>query len=182
MSCWRDNVKTNSTSLALCAGNHQWPMSPVDSLHKVSIIQNFYDVFDVSFIKQLSNIRAVSVLRPGRWYDVTVMISEVDKLFSDDGSLQWRYNGHNGVSNHHPHNCLLNRLFRRRSKKASKLRVTGPCAGNSPVTGEFPAKMASNAEFVSIWWRHHLKYCRGHAFCITGLGVGHRWSPYIKGQ
>ena len=30
-----------------------------------------------------------------------------------------------------------------------------------PVTGEFPAQMASNAENVSIWWRHHdtrLKY------------------------
>ena len=27
--------------------------------------------------------------------------------------------------------------------------------GNSPVTGEFPAQMASNAENVSIWWRHH---------------------------
>ena len=49
----------------------------------------------------------------------------------------------------------LSRLFGRRSKKISKLRVTGLCAGNSPGTGEFPAKMASNAEKVSIWWRHH---------------------------
>ena len=30
-----------------------------------------------------------------------------------------------------------------------------PCWGNSPVTGEFPAQSASNAENVSIWWRHH---------------------------
>ena len=51
--------------------------------------------------------------------------------------------------------CLLNRLFRRRSRKTSKLHVTGLCAGNSPVTGEFPAQRASNAENVSIWWRHH---------------------------
>ena len=29
-------------------------------------------------------------------------------------------------------------------------------AGNSPVTGEFPARMANNAENVSIWWRHHV--------------------------
>ena len=29
------------------------------------------------------------------------------------------------------------------------------CVGNSPGTGEFPAQMASNAENVSIWWRHH---------------------------
>ena len=38
----------------------------------------------------------------------------------------------------------------RRSKKTSKLSVTGLCAGNSPVTNEFPAQRASNAENVSI--------------------------------
>ena len=40
-------------------------------------------------------------------------------------------------------------------KETSKLRVTSLCAGNSPMTGEFPAQMASNKENVSIWWRHH---------------------------
>ena len=40
-------------------------------------------------------------------------------------------------------------------KETSKLRVTGLCAGNSPLTREFPAQIASNAENVSIWWRHH---------------------------
>ena len=68
--------------------------------------------------------------------------------------LQWRHNGHDSVSNHQPHDCLLSRLFRRRSKKISKLRVTGLCAGNSPETREFSAQMASNAGNVSIWWRH----------------------------
>ena len=72
-----------------------------------------------------------------------------------NSSLQWHHNGHNGISNHQPHDCLLNRLFRRRSKKISKLRVTGLCVGNSPVTSEFPAQIASNAENVSIWWCHH---------------------------
>ena len=70
------------------------------------------------------------------------------------GALQWRHNGrdgHDGVSNHQPHDCL----FRRRSKKTSELRVTGLCVGNSPVSGEFPAQIASNAENVSMWWRHH---------------------------
>ena len=75
-------------------------------------------------------------------------------------TLRWRHNGHVGVSNHQPHHCLLNRLFGRRSKKTSKLRVTGLCVGNSPVTGEFPAQMASNAENVSIWWRHHDTHTR----------------------
>ena len=69
--------------------------------------------------------------------------------------LQWRHNGRDSVSNHQPHDCLLNGLFRCRSKKTWKLRVTGLCAVNSPGTGEFPAQMASNAENVSIWWLHH---------------------------
>ena len=74
---------------------------------------------------------------------------------SDIHALQWRHNGRAGASNHQPHDCLLDRLFRRRSKKTSKLRVTDLCAGNSPVTGEFPTQRASNTENVSIWWRHH---------------------------
>ena len=71
-------------------------------------------------------------------------------------SLRWRHNELDGVSDHQPHDCLLNRLFGRRSKKTSKLCVTGLCAGNSPGTDEFPARMSSNAETVSIWWRHHV--------------------------
>ena len=70
-------------------------------------------------------------------------------------SLQWHLNEPDDVSNHQPRNCLLNCLITHRSKKTSKLRVTGLCAGNSLVTSEFPAQMASNAEYVSIWWRHH---------------------------
>ena len=41
--------------------------------------------------------------------------------------LQWHHNERDGVSNHQPHDCLLNRLLGRRSKKTSKLRVTGLC-------------------------------------------------------
>ena len=70
-------------------------------------------------------------------------------------ALQWHQNGRDGVSNHQRRDCLLNRLFRRRSKKIPKLRLIGLCAGNSPLTGEFPAQRASNAENVSIWWGHH---------------------------
>ena len=61
----------------------------------------------------------------------------------------WRHNGHGGVSNHQPHDCLLNGLFRRISKKTSKLRVTGLCEAR------IGAQMASNAENVSIWLRHY---------------------------
>ena len=84
-----------------------------------------------------------------------------------DSSLQWRHNGRDSVSNHQPHHCLLNRLFKRRPKKTSKLRVTGLCAGNSPGTGEFPAQIANNAENVSIWWRHHVRL--GYRNVITSI-------------
>ena len=63
--------------------------------------------------------------------------------------LRWRHNDHEGVSYHQPHGCLLNRLFRRRSKKTSKLRVTGLCVGNllgtvySPHKGPVTRKMFS---------------------------------------
>ena len=87
-------------------------------------------------------------------------------------ALQWRHNEQDSVSNQQPHDCLLNRLFRRRSKKTSKLRVTGLCAGNSPGTGEFPAQMASYAENVFIWWRHHgHKLCKQHELEKADLPV-----------
>ena len=95
----------------------------------------------------------------------------------------WRQNGRDGVSNHQPHDCLLNRLFRRRSKKTPKLCVTGLCTGYSPLTGEFPAQKASNAVNVSIWWRHRSwttvypkKYA--HGFCFAVLCCGYTLTDF----
>ena len=91
-------------------------------------------------------------------------------------TLHWRHNRHDSVSNHQPHDCLLNRLFRRRLKKTSKLRVTGLCTGNSPGTGEFPSQMASNAKNVSIWWRHHeTLFLRTSYFSVCLI-----WNDYIN--
>ena len=55
-------------------------------------------------------------------------------------SLQWLHNDRNGVSNHQSHDCLLKRLFRRRSQKTSKLRVTGLGAGNHTGDRWIPRK------------------------------------------
>ena len=55
-------------------------------------------------------------------------------------TLHWHHNDHDGVSNHQPHGCLLNRFFRCRSKQTSKPRVTGLCAGNSPGPVNSPRK------------------------------------------
>ena len=71
-------------------------------------------------------------------------------------SLHWHHNERDDISNHEPHDCLLSSLFGRSSMKTSKLRVTGLGTGNSLVTGEFPAQMASNAENVSIGWHYHV--------------------------
>ena len=92
-------------------------------------------------------------------------------------SLQWCHDGRDVVSNHHPHDCLLKRLSRRISKKTSKLSVIGLCAGNSPVTGEFPTEMAGNAENVSIWWRHHV--CEFSVWHVPCFNAALCWVPYI---
>ena len=116
----------------------------------------------VDFILHLTTGESVT-----KWWSKNFQVSVVSRgyaLFRVEqnkcDSLQWRHNGRDSVSNHQHHDCLLNLLFRRRSKKTSKLRVTGFCAGSSPGTGEFSAQMASYAENVSIWWRHHIKLTR----------------------
>ena len=89
----------------------------------------------------------------------------------DGEPLRWHHNEGDGISNHQPHDCLLKHLFRRRSKETSKLHITGICAGNSLLTGEFPIQKANNAENVSIWWRLHvqtfyIKPCYIRRFCF----------------
>ena len=71
-------------------------------------------------------------------------------------SLHWGHNERGGVSNHRCLTCLLNCWFRRRSKKISKLRVTGLCAGIHRWPVVSPHKKISNTENVSIWWRHDI--------------------------
>ena len=61
------------------------------------------------------------------------------------GDTRWRIHTIIGLDNvfgllGQPHHCLLNRLFRCKSKKTPKLRFTGLCTGNSSVTGDFPHK------------------------------------------
>ena len=50
------------------------------------------------------------------------------------GTLQWRHNESDSVSNHQPHHCFLNRLFRHKSKKTSKFRLN---------------------LLIPFWWRRH---------------------------
>ena len=91
--------------------------------------------------------------------------------------LQYCHNELDVISNDQPHDCLPNCLFRRRSKKTSKLRVTGLCEGNSPVSGEFPAQRASNVENVSIWWCHHMEenWPSYNSLSISPSDVSYNW-------
>ena len=85
-------------------------------------------------------------------------------------SLHWRHNDQDGVSNHQPHRCLLNRLFRRRENiKAPR---HWPLCGEFTGTGEFPTQRASYAENVSIWWRHHVS-CMMFTYGL--MWFIHRW-------
>ena len=61
--------------------------------------------------------------------------------FMSPYALQWCHNGRNSISNHQPYDCLLNHLFRRRSKKTSKFRVAGLWPVNSPHKWPVTQKM-----------------------------------------
>ena len=106
-------------------------------------------------------------------------------------TLQWRHNGRDSVSNHESHDFLLNRYSdadQRKHQSSTSLAFVG----KSPGTGEFPAQMASYAENVSIWWRHHdtaakrssAKDWPGFNVCgstvfhpgLAVLGAGKQWS------
>ena len=101
-----------------------------------------------------------------------VQVNQASRGYPENTS-QWRHNESDGISNHRRLDCLLNRLFRHRSKKTSKLHVTGRCEGNSPGTGEFSTQRTSNAENVSIRWRHHV---RGDSRCKIDNSFGHEYT------
>ena len=81
-------------------------------------------------------------------------------------TLQWRHNERDGVSNHQPPDCLLNRLFRQQNHQSSVSLAFGRGI-------QFPAQMASNTESVSIWWRHHQK--RNLSFFFICAFTGYQW-------
>ena len=89
-------------------------------------------------------------------------------------TLRWRHNDHAGVSNHQPHGCLLNRLFRHRSKKTSKLRVTGLCAGNSPGPVNSPHKGTVTRKMFPFEDVTMKKWCNAPSatiFCAISVAI-----------
>ena len=119
-------------------------------------------VFVVSILHKIYSVKIISIhininvfIEYGHLHLEYATNLAASREYYNEIALQGRHNECDGVSNHRCLYCLLNRLFIRRSKKTSKLRVIGLCEGNSPVTSEFPSQRASNAENVTILWRHH---------------------------
>ena len=68
--------------------------------------------------------------------------------------LQWRHIGRDSVSYHQPHNCVHNRLFRRRSQKTSKLRDRWPVR-NGQLRGKCFHLMTSS--WKNTWWYNPIR-------------------------
>ena len=64
---------------------------------------------------------------------------------------------------------VLNKLT---TKKIQRSALLSLCEGNPSVTGGFPAQRDSNAEHVSIWWRHN-------ATLLTTTSLIHSRRPLI---
>ena len=77
-------------------------------------------------------------------------------------SLQWRNNELDGVSNYQRLDCcLLNHsLVEVQINENIKAPLHWTFWGE--FTSEFPTQRASNAENVSIWWRHQVYCCEGN--------------------
>ena len=82
-----------------------------------------------------------------------------------------------GISNQWCLDCLLKCLFRHRSKKISKIHVTGLCEGNPSVTGGFPSQRASNTGNVSIWLRYHDGVVLWQSFVLMFVPPSPPWLP-----
>ena len=139
MLCWTQSYSSGLSHDDIVAWFHitgpLWGESTSQRwIHSKRMIQSFDDFFVVSLKKLL--------LRK-QWFQMS-------------WALQWRHNEHDGASNHQPHDCLLNFLFRHRSRKTSKLCATGLCEGNSPLTGEFPTQRASDV-FIQAQIKENIK-------------------------
>ena len=123
-----------------------------------------------------------------------------DEFQNINTSLQWRHNECNGVSNHQPHDCLLNGLFRRRSNKTSKLHVTGKIQnfsftkmhlkilsakwqpffpGGDDLVLKQPSWSYSKIKMSYPWRSSHFK---DHLIFIMGIPILGKYSLYVKIQ
>ena len=94
--------------------------------------------------------------------------------------LQWRHNQSDSVWYHRCLYCLLIRLIRRISKKASKLHVTGLCDGIHRWPVVSPRKKNSNTNIVSIWWPHHGIFDVSRMKKHSQMQLNNRWAHFSR--
>ena len=161
-SWWRNQMEKFSALLAICAGN-----SPVHGEFPAQrpVTRSFDVFFDLRLNKRLSKQSCgwwFETLSCPLWSHCNVHHTETRAWMIY--SLQWRHNGRDSLSNRKPHDCFLNRLFRRRSKKTSKIQVTGLCAGKSPGPVNSPHKWPvarKKFPFDDVIVYIHYVMCRG---------------------
>ena len=118
------NNKANSVGKFVSQIGRRLRINDTEFLTQI-ILQIFPRIYNLT--KKTSNLYfAPQVFPYGE--PVTWKMVSFSSLFTSSPTfelppLQWRHNGRDGVSNHQLHDCLLNRLFRRRSKKTPKLRA-----------------------------------------------------------
>ena len=118
-----------------------------------------------------SLIKSQVVDKRGHSFDIPNINSELNH-WNQTVTLQWRQNERDGVSNHRRLDCLLDRMFRRRSRKTSKPRVTGLCEGNSPVNSPHKGPVTrTNFHLMTSSWINYGCWIMSLAF-VRGI---HRW-------
>ena len=127
-------INTDTIHLDILALNSEIPSHQIK---KKTLMM--YMILDGKYIGDAFQIK-VSKLLVSYIYSVTCISDTLTLFIAVHFSLRWRQNGRDSVSNHQPGHCLLSLLFGRRSKKTSKLRVTGLCVGNSPGPVNSPHK------------------------------------------
>ena len=126
--CWLEQAAEQTTNLIWDVITTQWRHAEPMTLNIAHILQ--------------------TLKRPTKGFWPAIKYIQTAQGFTKPhkSTLQRRHNECDCVSNHQRLDCLLNPLFRRRSKKPSKPHVTGNCERNPPVTDGFPSKRASNVE------------------------------------
>ena len=123
------------------------------SLHP-KFFNNFQDIHHC--IVNLRNVCLCTIIRMwyhaksaiSRWITIWALKQNGRKVTQNAVFTIMRHNERDGVSNHQPHDCLLNRLFKAPIKENMKAPRHWSLWGEFTVDG-------SNAENISIWWRHH---------------------------
>ena len=98
------------------------------------------------------------------WWEIWSTLHFLDDSKHTSHTLQWRHNGRDSLSNHQPHDSLLNRWLRRRPEKtqssASLAFVRGIHRVNSPHKGRVTWKILPFDDVIMIpagciWFRNH---------------------------